>query len=327
MNKRFSTPLLLSALLLGSATAQSTTAATDAAGSSMTSDSTLQTTATQPAGTANLPESAQAVRRILESRGLLSSSAPVRLPAPRGLTISDSLRALLPNAVWDQAAPAQANMGEAGTGMMTGTMTGTMTQPATSDMGTDMDTSMDQSGSGTTEPATATTGTNVVNPTVTGDAMTQPAASGMNQSGSTGTPSGADQTQAQTTQAQSGQDILDALAADGRFTTFLSLLKFAGLEEALLDDEYTLLVPTDDAFAALDPTVVAAAKADPELAGYVLGYHVVPGRQTPGQGTLTNVYGEALPADLQVSGDAITAGGSQAYALNSVIMPADLTGQ
>ncbi|GHG09015.1 hypothetical protein GCM10017783_22000 [Deinococcus piscis] len=364
----------------------------------------------------SLPESALAVRRILESRGLAGTPAPVGLPALRGLPIPDSLRALLPNAVWEQTSSTAASAGASaeaasmttesasvatsvdpsdlsaaavqgtpdmastntntGTGTATGMETSPMTDTAMTEAASGLttenlstgtvssdaaasDTASTSAADSVTAPAADTTSdavqadttvlgaasvtgggavqpdTNVgtvpptANPTpaatntapAASEASTRPAPA----LASAGVTSG--QVAPSTSQAgaqKTDTTILSALAADGRFSTFMELVKFADLESAILDDQYTLLVPTDEAFAALDPALLQAVKADPEVAGYVLGYHVVPGMKTPGQGTLTNVYGAALPADLKVTGKALTVGTSQAYALSSVIVPADL---
>jgi uncharacterized surface protein with fasciclin (FAS1) repeats len=84
--------------------------------------------------------------------------------------------------------------------------------------------------------------------------------------------------------AQDEEPIAAVAAADGRFTTLLTALDAAGLAETFssCDDgsEFTVLAPTDDAFAAaladleLDP---AALLADTELLTTVLTYHVVEG--------------------------------------------------
>lgn len=83
--------------------------------------------------------------------------------------------------------------------------------------------------------------------------------------------------------AQDEEPIAAVAAADGRFTTLLAALDAAGLAETFSScDEgpFTVLAPTDDAFAAalgdleLDP---AALLADTELLTTILTYHVVEG--------------------------------------------------
>jgi uncharacterized surface protein with fasciclin (FAS1) repeats len=72
--------------------------------------------------------------------------------------------------------------------------------------------------------------------------------------------------------------LVDLLQADGRFTTLLGALEATGLDEALMGEgPFTVLAPTDDAFADLDPDALSALVADPEALKAVLLYHVVAG--------------------------------------------------
>jgi uncharacterized surface protein with fasciclin (FAS1) repeats len=73
-------------------------------------------------------------------------------------------------------------------------------------------------------------------------------------------------------------DIVDTLAADGRFTTLISALEAAGLDEALRGTgPFTVFAPTDDAFAALPAGALDGLLADPSGAlTDVLSFHVVP---------------------------------------------------
>jgi uncharacterized surface protein with fasciclin (FAS1) repeats len=72
--------------------------------------------------------------------------------------------------------------------------------------------------------------------------------------------------------------LVDLLAADGRFTTLLGALEATGLDEALAGEgPFTVLAPTDDAFADLDPDALSALVSDPEALTAVLLYHVVEG--------------------------------------------------
>ena len=78
-------------------------------------------------------------------------------------------------------------------------------------------------------------------------------------------------------------DIVDTLAADGRFTTLISALEAAGLDEALRGPgPFTVFAPTDDAFAALPTGALDDLLADPTGAlTDVLSYHVVPDEAVP----------------------------------------------
>jgi uncharacterized surface protein with fasciclin (FAS1) repeats len=69
--------------------------------------------------------------------------------------------------------------------------------------------------------------------------------------------------------------------ADGRFTTLLAAVEAAGLGETLSGEgPFTVLAPTDDAFAAAFELLGITAEdalANPELLTSILLYHVVPG--------------------------------------------------
>ncbi len=73
-------------------------------------------------------------------------------------------------------------------------------------------------------------------------------------------------------------DIVDTLTADGRFTTLISALEAAGLDQALRGTgPFTVFAPTDDAFAALPAGALDELLADPAGAlTDVLSFHVVP---------------------------------------------------
>jgi uncharacterized surface protein with fasciclin (FAS1) repeats len=64
--------------------------------------------------------------------------------------------------------------------------------------------------------------------------------------------------------------IVEVLAADGRFSIFLSLLETAGMT-SLLNDEgpFTVFAPSDAAFAELQPGAVETLQADPELGDFL----------------------------------------------------------
>lgn len=75
------------------------------------------------------------------------------------------------------------------------------------------------------------------------------------------------------------QSIAEIAAGDPNFSTLVTALQAAGLDEVLAaESEYTVFAPTNDAFAALPEGTVEALLADPqgELSKILL-YHVVPG--------------------------------------------------
>jgi transforming growth factor-beta-induced protein len=69
--------------------------------------------------------------------------------------------------------------------------------------------------------------------------------------------------------------IIQAMAADGRFSIFLSLLETAGMT-SLLNGEgpFTVFAPSDAAFAELQPGAVEQLRTDPELSDF-LARHIV----------------------------------------------------
>jgi uncharacterized surface protein with fasciclin (FAS1) repeats len=72
--------------------------------------------------------------------------------------------------------------------------------------------------------------------------------------------------------------LIDLLEADGRFTTLLGALEATGLDETLAGEgPFTVLAPTDDAFAKLDPEALNDLVNDADALTSVLLYHVIPG--------------------------------------------------
>jgi uncharacterized surface protein with fasciclin (FAS1) repeats len=76
------------------------------------------------------------------------------------------------------------------------------------------------------------------------------------------------------------KDIVDTAVEAGSFTTLVSAVQAAGLEETLRGEgPYTVFAPTDEAFAAVPAETMDALLADPSGAlTDVLTYHVVPGK-------------------------------------------------
>lgn len=76
------------------------------------------------------------------------------------------------------------------------------------------------------------------------------------------------------------KDVVDTAVEAGSFTTLVSAVKAAGLEETLRGEgPYTVFAPTDDAFAAVPKKTLNALLADPTGAlTDVLTYHVVSGK-------------------------------------------------
>lgn len=100
-----------------------------------------------------------------------------------------------------------------------------------------------------------------------------------------------------------GNNLVETLAADGRFTTLLSVATSAGIADTLATlGNATLFAPTDEAFAKL-PADILAALTDPantELLTNVLLYHVVTGNRYAA-GLSTGVYPTATGVNLPIS--------------------------
>ncbi|MCW5942161.1 MAG: fasciclin domain-containing protein [Fimbriimonadaceae bacterium] len=74
------------------------------------------------------------------------------------------------------------------------------------------------------------------------------------------------------------KDIVDTAVGAGKFTTLVKLVQTAGLVDVLKGKgPFTVLAPTDEAFAKLPKATVEALLKDKEALKRVLLYHVVPG--------------------------------------------------
>lgn len=79
--------------------------------------------------------------------------------------------------------------------------------------------------------------------------------------------------------APNDKDIVDIAAGNKDFSTLVSLVKKAGLVDVLKGDgPFTVLAPTDKAFAKLPKPLVEKVVNSPELLKAVLTYHVIPGK-------------------------------------------------
>jgi transforming growth factor-beta-induced protein len=92
-------------------------------------------------------------------------------------------------------------------------------------------------------------------------------------------PSMSEATAAAGEEMMEAKSIAEIATADGRFTTLLAALDAAGLAETFAGQgAFTVLAPTDDAFAALPEGTVESLLADPQGAlTDILTYHVVEG--------------------------------------------------
>lgn len=125
--------------------------------------------------------------------------------------------------------------------------------------------------------------------------------------------------------------------ADGRFYTFIDALQAAEMIDVLKQNTpFTLLAPTDDAFAVLQPSGVDALLEDKALLKRILMQHIIGGRMTAAQllmdSPLFPLDGSLVAA--RVEADALYLGDAQVimrdiegddgvmHALNKLISPA-----
>ncbi|RXE56237.1 fasciclin [Methanoculleus taiwanensis] len=77
------------------------------------------------------------------------------------------------------------------------------------------------------------------------------------------------------------KSILETLEDSGDFSTFVQLVKEAGMENRLTNQgPYTVFVPTDSAFARVSEERMKEITADTDTITIILAYHVVPGTLT-----------------------------------------------
>jgi uncharacterized surface protein with fasciclin (FAS1) repeats len=77
-------------------------------------------------------------------------------------------------------------------------------------------------------------------------------------------------------QQEMQQGLVQALEAQGNFSTFVNAIRTAGLEEQLSGDgQYTVFAPTDEAFAKLPEGKLEELMADPEALKELVSLHIV----------------------------------------------------
>jgi branched-chain amino acid transport system substrate-binding protein len=108
-------------------------------------------------------------------------------------------------------------------------------------------------------------------------------------------------------------DIVATLSADPRFSTYVGLLRQAGLADSLaILGPVTVFAPTNDAFAALPAGVLDAARADPDKLHDLLLTGMVEGRVTSADlasgAPLTSLSGATLTVG--GTGNAVTVNGA-----------------
>ena len=198
---------------------------------------------------------------------------------------------------------------------------------------------------GTTTSTTTTVTTTAPAPTApapapaapaAGAAATTTAATTTTSPQTVGTTTGGAIAGAPLAQAPAATGIAGVLA-DARFSTLLALLTKADLLGVLAAGDYTVFAPTNDAFAKVPQATLDRLNADPNLLKQVLLYHVVsgtPSLDAAGDNNLTTVEGSPLVATRAADGlrfgtmgatldggTAISAGRSNVYVIDTVLLP------
>jgi uncharacterized surface protein with fasciclin (FAS1) repeats len=105
------------------------------------------------------------------------------------------------------------------------------------------------------------------------------------------------------------------------------------LVDTLNGGEFTVIAPTDDAFAKIDPATLEKLKTDAPLLTSILTYHVIPGQLSPAQvaGTHETVEGGEVTISgageaLKFDGSGLVCGGvktanATVYMVDTVMMP------
>ena len=79
----------------------------------------------------------------------------------------------------------------------------------------------------------------------------------------------------------SGKTLVDVLAGSGVFDTFREAVNAAGIDETLAGEgEFTVFVPSDEAFGKLSEAERLSLLSDPQGLSDLIATHIVPGRFT-----------------------------------------------
>ena len=79
--------------------------------------------------------------------------------------------------------------------------------------------------------------------------------------------------------AQQPANLYDTLAAAGNYTTFLSLVDKANVQELKsMAGPFTVFAPNDAAFSKLPPATLAKIMGDPAIVRAVVYFHITPGK-------------------------------------------------
>ena len=146
-----------------------------------------------------------------------------------------------------------------------------------------------------------------------------------------------------TAEAGKAPTIVGIAQGNPEFSTLVTALQAAGLVDTLMAaGPYTVLAPTNAAFAALPPGTLDALVRNPEQLRAILTYHVVAGRVPASQvvtlSSAETVQGE--PISIRVSGGSVILNGTSRvvqtdiqadngiiHVIDSLLIPPSLAGQ
>lgn len=135
------------------------------------------------------------------------------------------------------------------------------------------------------------------------------------------------------------QNIVETAAGNTNFETLVAAVQAAGLAETLSGEgPYTILAPTDAAFARLPQGTIEALLADPDALRSILLYHVVEGKafygDVAGMGSLTTLNGQKVGVtirngdvylnDARVTTSNMLTSNGIIHVINRVLLPAEL---
>lgn len=130
-----------------------------------------------------------------------------------------------------------------------------------------------------------------------------------------------------------GHDLIDTLRSRGNFTIFLRALELTHLEQSLEKGNFTLMAPTDMAFAKLPQGLLESLIKDPQALKAILLFHVSLGKKSlakiQSQSGLKTLSGKFLMIESIVTAGLsetdIKADNGILHALDNVLIPNEFT--
>jgi apolipoprotein D and lipocalin family protein len=130
-------------------------------------------------------------------------------------------------------------------------------------------------------------------------------------------------------------DIIDTARAQGKFTTLLKALEVTKLDQALATGHFTVMAPTDDAFAKLPDGVLDSLIQNPEALKGILLFHVGKGNEAlksiQAKGGLKTLSGKFLTTktilNAGLNATDIHTNNGIIHVLDNVLIPSDATPQ